>query len=318
MDSYATQQKKEKALIAAGAVALVLLVLMVLFIYSRGPYTRPDEIGIPVVRTPKQMVITADVQLSAKAAVVWDMRRKKVVYEKNQDEVMPLASLAKLMTALTASELLPENSTVRITRSNLLNNEEKDELLPNETWKAQNLLALTLLSSSNAGAKAVASAAGAFLPRNTAIDPRVAFLQNLNTQAVKLGMNSTHFFNESGLDVDKTQSGAYGTAKDVAILMDYIIRNHPELLEPTTNDRLLIPSEIVTHNVKNTNIAIENIPGALGSKTGYTDLAQGNLAVAFSPGLEGPYIAVVLGSTYEGRFTDIDQLIDATINATRK
>ena len=67
-----------------------------------------------------------------------------------------------------------------------------------------------------------------------------------------------------------------------------------------------------THNVENTNTSAAAIPGLIGSKTGFTDLAGGNLAVVFDVGLSRPVIAVVLGSTKETRFTDIEQLVNAT------
>lgn len=319
MDNFATQQKKDKVMLAIGVVALVIFVLLIVLMYAHGPYSRTDDISQPVVHTiPTKIKISSDLVLSAKAAVVWDMKNKRFIYEKNKDEVLPLASLAKLMTALTATELLPKQSTITLVQKYLGDDTKDIGLLANENWNADDLLALTLISSSNDGAKAIASAAGAFLSNSRSIDPRVAFLQNLNEKAVKIGLDSTHFYNESGLDLNLEQSGAYGNAKDVVILMDYILKNHPELLTPTTNARTLISSQDAVHSVKNTNIAVEQIPGALGSKTGYTDLAQGNLAVAFSPGLEGPYIAVVLGSTYEGRFEDINSLIEATLKATHE
>lgn len=319
MDSFATQQKKEKVLIAIGVVALVVFVLMILFIYARGPYSRPDDISQPVVRRqPSTIKIPESIPLSAKSAVVWDMKNRRFIYEKNKDEVMPLASLAKLMTAITATELLPKQSTVRIAREFLGDDVREIGLFANENWNASDLLALTLVSSSNDGAKAIASVAGAFVPKSASIEPRVAFLQNLNEKAVEIGLDSTHFYNETGLDIDLEQSGAYGSARDIVVLVEYILKNHPELLAPTTNGKMVISSDNAAHNIKNTNISVERIPGALGSKTGYTDLAQGNLAVAFSPGLDGPYIAVVLGSTYEGRFTDIDSLIKATLSASRE
>ena len=50
---------------------------------------------------------------------MWDMKNKRFIYEKNKDEVLPLASLAKLMTALTATELLPKQSTITLVQKYL-------------------------------------------------------------------------------------------------------------------------------------------------------------------------------------------------------
>ena len=57
---------------------------------------------------------------------------------------------------------------------------------------------------------------------------------------------------------------------------------------------------------------MQAIPGLLGGKTGYTNLAGGNLAVIYDAGLNHPIVVVVLGSTLEGRFGDVETLVDAT------
>ena len=63
---------------------------------------------------------------------------------------------------------------------------------------------------------------------------------------------------------------------------------------------------------------LQNIPGFIGAKTGYTDLAGGNLVAVFDIDIGHPLIAVVLGSTEEGRFTDIETLINAAARATHQ
>ena len=65
------------------------------------------------------------------------------------------------------------------------------------------------------------------------------------------------------------------------------------------------------HEASNTNDAVSKIPNMIGSKTGYTDLAGGNLTIAFDAGLNRPIVITVLGSTHDDRFTDVLTLIDA-------
>jgi len=65
---------------------------------------------------------------------------------------------------------------------------------------------------------------------------------------------------------------------------------------------------------RNTNKMASDTPGLIGSKTGYTGTAGGNLAFVFDPELGRPIIITVLGSTAEGRFEDAKKLIDATLN----
>jgi D-alanyl-D-alanine carboxypeptidase len=65
-------------------------------------------------------------------------------------------------------------------------------------------------------------------------------------------------------------------------------------------------------SVKNTAPIVSTIPGLLLSKTGYTELADGNLVLVFDVGIRHPIAVVVLGSTLQARFTDSASLVAAT------
>ena len=67
------------------------------------------------------------------------------------------------------------------------------------------------------------------------------------------------------------------------------------------------------HKTKNTDELVNEIPGLIAGKTGYSDLAGGNLAVIFDAGFDHPLAVVVLGSTSEGRFNDVKQLVAAAV-----
>ena len=99
----------------------------------------------------------------------------------------------------------------------------------------------------------------------------------------------------------------------MAMLFEYVFRKHSEIFTPTTYATLDIRSENNTvHHVTNTNQGVEHISGIIGSKTGYTDLAGGNLVVVVDIGINHPVAIAVLGSTREDRFSDVKQLIAAT------
>jgi D-alanyl-D-alanine carboxypeptidase len=72
-------------------------------------------------------------------------------------------------------------------------------------------------------------------------------------------------------------------------------------------------SDGVVHTFANTDLDVTHIPDPLLSKTGYTDLAGGNLVVVYDAGINHPIAVVVLGSTENGRFTDVQQLVNATL-----
>jgi D-alanyl-D-alanine carboxypeptidase len=109
-------------------------------------------------------------------------------------------------------------------------------------------------------------------------------------------------------------SGAYGSARDMARLAGALVARAPDIAEATTNALAEATSEEgATFVVKNTDPIVDTIPGLLLSKTGFTDLAGGNLAIVFDVGLNHPIAVVVLGSSKEARFTDSTALIAATL-----
>lgn len=309
-----TIQKNNKEQIKAVATGLVFIVLIFLFIYFyQNQYRRVDDLGPPFVSETVDPF--SEISLSAKSAVVWDAKNQNFVYKKNAEDILPLASLTKLMTALVAVEILPEMSKVEV-NENFAAEPRDQRLLMHRNWSISDLVSFTLLTSSNGGSSAIATAAGSLLPNPKAkSDPKTAFVEYLNERAESLGLFSARFYNDSGLDLDENTGGAYGSAEEVAYLVDYILSNHPEILESTKQaSHYRISDNQIVYKLDNTNSHVDKVPGVFASKTGSTDLAQANLAVAFSPGLEGPYIAVILGSTFEERFSDMDKLVKATID----
>ena len=138
----------------------------------------------------------------------------------------------------------------------------------------------------------------------------------MNRTANELKLRDLHFFNETGLDLGDASAGAYGSAHDVAKLLAYITKEAPEILEATRYDSMEFTSlENLPHVATNTNIIARLIPGLIGSKTGFTDLAGGNLAITFDAGLGYPIVVVVLGSTIDDRFTDTEALVWASLEA---
>ncbi len=307
-----TAELVPKSLLVLNTIIVLFIISMFFLIY--GVINQPKNSPLPVTETLVFSNAFENLELRAKAVYVYDVMQHKVIYEKNQDLQLPLASLTKLMTALTAADLIPLNSRVTI-RKEFLEEEGDSGLFANESWNLKDLLDFSLIVSSNDGARSIASVVGALDLKTEDYDlGRKDFINKMNMKAGKLDLKQTYFINESGLDVGST-SGGYGTAKDMAKLLQYIIVNKPGILEATTYDTLTVNSSSEQHVAKNTNIDIESIPGLIASKTGYTELAGGNLAIAFDTSIGRPVIIVVLGSTMEGRFEDVAKLVKASLES---
>lgn len=236
-----------------------------------------------------------DARITAKAAFVYDVRTGEWLFARNEEVQLPLASLTKLMTAFIALERLDADTEVVIGKRSILV-EGDSGFKAGERWNLKKLIEYTLITSSNDGAHAIAAAASAV--------GESEFAREMSERSQAIGMAQTYFVNSTGLDQGNA-SGGYGSARDVAVLLSYILREHPEVLDGTSEEEIVLKSASKIYTAKNTNTAVGSVPGLIGSKTGFTDLAGGNLAIAFDAGLNHPVIVVVLGSTTEGRFDDV-------------
>lgn len=256
-----------------------------------------------------------DIVLEAKAAYVFDINTGETLFSKKAQAQLPLASLTKVMVALVALERAPESTIVTI-RPEFLMSEGDSGFLVGERWRLDDLLNFTLMESSNDGADAIATVFGALgsaLEKSTT--SKNSFLEAMNDKVSEIGLTQTYFLNETGLDLEDggPVSGSYGSARDVTSLFLYALRTIPDILEATRYETLSFTTiDGFIHEAKNTNELVPRIPGFIAGKTGFTDLAGGNLVIAFDAGPGRPIVISVLGSSIDGRFTDTEALVWAT------
>ncbi|MDB4991981.1 MAG: serine-type D-Ala-D-Ala carboxypeptidase D-alanyl-D-alanine carboxypeptidase [Parcubacteria group bacterium] len=251
----------------------------------------------------------SNLQLSGQAAIVVDLSTGQTLYTQNADAQLPLASLTKLLTIYGAQSVLTPSSPVTITDTALAQDGDYGFSL-GETFAYKDIARLALTSSSNDAAEAIAEAAEAVTGQTSA-----QFMARA-IQAAKL--MHTKATNGTGLDIDATEAGAYGSARDIAQLAEEFVTAAPDVSKATTKRSVTIVSDAgVSHSLSNTNPDVASLTGLLLSKTGYTDLAGGNLAIVFDAGIAHPVAIVVLGSTPTARFTDVEKLMHATLTSFR-
>lgn len=258
--------------------------------------------------TPHDVYSVASVQcaspaappkLLAKAAYVYDSSSDREIFSFNADAQLPLASLTKLMTVVTALKALDATEPVEITKQALLP-EGDSGLVAHEVWTARDLADFSLIESSNDGVHALMLATLKKLD-TTEVD----FLRAMNFEAERLGLTQTYFMNETGLDISTSSAGAYGSARDMAHLVSSLYQERPQLVErSSTQNTTFTLNAGSDHEAKNTTAVSSRLSGVIASKTGFTDLAQGNMVILFEP-VGGRTVAIaVLGSTREGREED--------------
>ncbi len=242
------------------------------------------------------------IALEARAVYAYDVATGQVLYAKDSDTQYPLASLTKLMTVAVALSSLGESTAVTIRDSATTG--EGDVLSVGSEWLSGPLARATLVASLNQGARALAEAAS-----YGAKDERGSFHERMNALARTEGLSTLYFIDETGLDVNAHTAGAYGSARDVAHLTAYVHEKYPHIFDSSTLPFITIATtDGAVQTFANTSPTASKLPGSSVSKTGYTDLAGGNLVILYEPIVGHPVAISVLGSTREGRNTDVEKL----------
>lgn len=312
-DEQITPKNRFPIILQLGILGLIMIGLFGTIIFNGLPSNQTDESPTPdfSIEKNQQPLVPQKIEgvsVRAAAAYVWDVKAQRALYNKNAEEKLPLASITKLMTTLVAYELIADDKMTTVPLS-AIKQDGSSGLSAGEKLQANKLRELALVSSSNDAAYALAASVGTLLGDK---DPTSQFVRGMNIRAAELNLPTLEFWNTTGLDLSTTEPGAIGSAKDVSFLMEYIITQYPELLEPTQQTATRIYNTAgAYHEASNTNEVALKIPNMIGSKTGYTDLAGGNLTIAFDAGLNRPIIITVLGSTRDDRFTDVLSLVEA-------
>lgn len=195
------------------------------------------------------------VDISGECAILIDADTKEILYEKNPDKQMLIASTTKIITAMVVLdhckldenvEMLPEYTAVEGSST---------YLKAGDTVTVEELLYGLLLVSGNDAAAALAYHTAGSIEK---------FASLMNEKAAELGMTNSSFKNPHGLDED----GHYSTARDLALAMAEAIKN--ETFCKITSTKTIT---INGNTFKNHNRLLWECEGVMGGKTGYTKSA---------------------------------------------
>ena len=287
-----------------GIALIIASILLALFLLLPSSQNKTPSAPIAVATSTAPDAF-AQVPLQAKAAIVYDLATKQTLYAKNADAQLPLASLTKLLTVYAAFAELSPNAPITIP-ADVVHLDAPHAFSAGQIFSLSDLARLTLTASLNDGATAIAEATAANQDRTESA--------MLASAATALDLSQTYAINGSGLDVSTAVSGGYGSARDLAVLAGALVEKAPAIAAATTRSSAQAVSEGGTlFTVKNTDPMVGAIPHLLLSKTGYTDLAGGNLVLVFDSGIEHPIAVVVLGSSEKARFTDGTALVAAAL-----
>jgi D-alanyl-D-alanine carboxypeptidase len=246
-------------------------------------------------------------EINAKAALSMEINNKgkeEILLQQNIEQPLPIASLSKLMTALVVFEN-PEyfdfSKIIKISKpaASQVDSPNYGNLKAGDKYTLEKLIELALVYSSNDAAYAISEITG-----------NEKFLEMMNQKAARIGMNYTYFKNPTGLDQDgialpETKDLNYSTAKDLATLSKYILKNKPEIFEISSQAKNY---DSIENSFSKINFG--QTQKFIGGKTGYTDNSGGCLIVV-SKDDNGNYFVNVLLGTKDGaeRIAEMQKII---------
>jgi len=202
--------------------------------------------------------VIPDLNLYAKAALLLDAKSNRVLYEENGNKRMPMASTTKIMTCIVALENADLNGVVTVSSYAASMPDVQLNIKKGEQYYLKDLLYSLMLESHNDTAVAIAEYVGGSVE---------GFATLMNDKARTLGCENTNFITPNGLDAE----GHYTTAKDLAVIASYAIKN--EQFISITNTPSYSFEEINKKRkftVTNKNRFLYMMEGAIGVKTGFT------------------------------------------------
>lgn len=202
--------------------------------------------------------VSASLSVSARSALLMLGDGETVLYNKEANLRLPMASTTKIMTALVALEEASPDRMVTVDAAAIGTEGSSVYLVAGERLTLEQLLYALLLESANDAAVAIAIAVSGSVE---------AFAQRMNDTAERLGLSNTHFENPHGLD----HEDHYTTALELAKITVAAMR-HPlfRTIVSTRKTTIPHPDSETTRLLVNHNKLLRMYDGCIGVKTGYT------------------------------------------------
>jgi D-alanyl-D-alanine carboxypeptidase len=214
----------------------------------------------------------------------------KVLFSKNSDVQLPIASLTKLMTAIVVLENYNLSEIITVGEISDAQDPMKQDVKLGDKMPVESFLDIMLVKSSNKAAYALAEAIG---------EPN--FVSLMNKKAKEIGLANTYFADPTGLSAQNIS-----TASDLSKLAKYILKNYTKISDISRTKEITVPN---FGKVENTNELLGEIPEIVCGKTGFTTQAKGCLLLVINnPKNNGYLINIILGA--DDRFLEMKKLIN--------
>ena len=251
-------------------------------------------------------VSAVEMEISAKSAILVDFNTGKVLYSKNENEPLAMASMTKVMSMLLIMEKIDDGSLkyddiVEISTESSSMGGSQIFLNPGDKYKVIDLLKGVAMASANDAVVALAE---------KTYGSKEHFIEAMNKKAESLGLKNTHFVNVHGLD----EEGHYSSAYDMSVMARELLK-HEKILDFTrVYEEYLTKPDGSQIWLVNTNNLVRFYDGVDGLKTGFTQNA-GYCLTATGKKNNLRLISVVMGEeSIEKRSSDTVKLLNYGFN----
>ena len=244
---------------------------------------------------PKPAYINPPPEVNATAFTVINLTAGKTLYKKAADQVLPIASLTKTMTAIVALEEYDLNKGVVVPEKCTKITASRVGFKTNDVLTMEDMLYGLLVKS---GADAACSIAN--------VGEEKEFIAKMNEKAKELGLKNTVFSNEIGFDAEESQ---VSSVEDIEKMTSFALKfsTFRKIVGTKSISLKSLNTPPTIYDIQNTNDLLFTIPGTVGIKTGYTEQAKGCLTYLYeNKGQE--ILIILLGS--EDRFGDTKTILE--------
>jgi len=251
----------------------------------------------------KEVKAEAGLDITSKSAFLLEANSGRVLFAKDADKQLPIASMVKITTlaviydALEAGEITLDQMVMVSQNASGMGGSQAFLDFDNE-YSVDDLIKSIIIASANDSCVALAELiAGS----------ETEFVDRMNALAVKLGMNNTNYVNVTGLPA----VGAYSTASDVAKVYAYMMKSqYYGRHEMTWMYDLTHPKDGRITGLTNTNRHARFFDGCTGGKTGFTSEAGHCITVAATRGALKPVAVIIGASDSKTRFAESGDLMN--------
>ena len=254
-----------------------------------------------------QNVRAMDMEVNAKSAILIDQNTGAILYKKNENERLPMASMTKIMSLILIMEQIEEgnlsyDTKVEISAEASSMGGSQIFLQTGDVYKVSELLKSIAMASANDAVVALAE---------KTYGSKEEFINKMNEKAKKMGLDNTNFVNVHGLDEENHYSSAY----DMALMAKELLKYEEILKYTSVYEEYLQKSDGSKIWLVNTNKLVRFYPGVDGLKTGYTQKA-GYCLTATAKKNNLRLISVVMGEdSIEKRSQDTVKLLNYGFNS---